>query len=60
MSEKYEAVVVGAGPAGLAAAAELSRNGVQTLVLERGKRAGQKSITGGILYGQTNTPYNLD
>lgn len=60
MSEKYEAVVVGAGPAGLAAAAELSRNGVQTLVLERAKQPGGKNVTGGILYGQTNTPYNLD
>lgn len=60
MTEKYEAVVVGAGPAGLAAAAELSRNGVQTLVLERAKQPGGKNVTGGILYGQTNTPYNLD
>lgn len=60
MSEKYEVVVVGAGPAGLAAAAELSRNGVQTLVLERAKQPGGKNVTGGILYGQTNTPYNLD
>ncbi|MHB8584485.1 MAG: FAD-dependent oxidoreductase [Thermoplasmatota archaeon] len=60
MTEKYEAVVVGAGPAGLAAAMELSRNGVQTLILERGKKPGSKTVTGGILYGQTNTPYNLD
>lgn len=60
MSEKYEAVVVGAGPAGLAAAYELARNGVQTLVLERGTRSGSKNVTGGVLYGQTNTPYNLD
>jgi electron transfer flavoprotein-quinone oxidoreductase len=60
MSEKYEVVVVGAGPAGLATAAALARDGVQTLVLERGKRAGTKNVTGGILYGQTNTSLNLD
>jgi putative flavoprotein involved in K+ transport len=33
--EGHEAVVVGAGPAGLAAAAMLGREGVETLVLER-------------------------
>jgi electron transfer flavoprotein-quinone oxidoreductase len=60
MTEHYEAIVVGAGPAGCAAALELAKNGVQTLVLERGHRAGAKSATGGILYGQTNTEYNLE
>lgn len=60
MSEKYEAVVVGAGPAGSAAALELARNGVQVLVLDRGTTPGAKNVTGGILYGQTDTPYNLD
>ncbi|MSP78249.1 MAG: FAD-dependent oxidoreductase [Dehalococcoidia bacterium] len=58
--EKFEAVVVGAGIAGLAAAYELARNGVQVLVLERGKSPGQKNVTGGILYGQSDSPYNLD
>jgi electron transfer flavoprotein-quinone oxidoreductase len=58
--ETFEAVVVGAGPAGSAAAYELARNGVQVLVLERGKAPGAKNATGGIIYGQTNTPYNLD
>ncbi|HEX2069601.1 MAG TPA: NAD(P)/FAD-dependent oxidoreductase [Actinomycetota bacterium] len=33
--ERHEAVVIGAGPAGLAAAAMLRREGVETLVLER-------------------------
>lgn len=60
MSEHYEAVVVGAGPAGCAAALELAKNDVQTLVLERGTKPGAKNATGGILYGQTNTEYNLE
>ena len=33
--ERHEAVVIGAGPAGLAAAAMLRREGVETLVVER-------------------------
>jgi putative flavoprotein involved in K+ transport len=37
---RHEAVVVGAGPAGLAAAAMLQSHGVETLVLERSTRVG--------------------
>lgn len=58
--EKFDAIVVGAGPAGSAAALELANHGKQVLLLERGSRPGSKSATGGLLYGQTNTPYNLD
>ena len=39
-SEVIEAVVVGAGPAGLGAAAELRRRGMQVVVLERAEQAG--------------------
>jgi putative flavoprotein involved in K+ transport len=38
--QRHEAVVIGAGPAGLAAAAMLGRRGVQTLVLERAPEVG--------------------
>lgn len=58
--EKFDAVVVGAGPAGSAAALELARHDAQVLLLERGKFPGAKNATGGLLYGQTNTPFNLD
>jgi putative flavoprotein involved in K+ transport len=40
MAERHEAAVIGAGPAGLAAARELQRRGVDTVVLERGDRPG--------------------
>lgn len=60
MAEKFEAVVVGGGPAGLSAAYELARHGTQVLLLERGKHPGAKNVTGGILYGQSNSSFNLD
>ena len=58
--EHYEAVVVGAGPGGAAAAAALARNDVETLVLERGVEAGAKNVSGGLLYGETSAPYTID
>ncbi|MFC4552242.1 MULTISPECIES: FAD-dependent oxidoreductase [Halorussus] len=58
--EHYEAVVVGAGPAGAAAAATLARNGVETLVLERGVEAGSKNVTGGLIYAEESAPYTID
>lgn len=45
--EHYEAVVVGAGPGGAAAAAALAKQGVETLVFERGVDAGSKNVSGG-------------
>ncbi len=43
--------MVGAGPAGCAAAYTLAKAGLGVLVVERGKFAGAKNITGGVLYG---------
>ena len=40
MTETYEAVVIGAGPAGLATSRELGRRGVSHVVLERGSTVG--------------------
>jgi electron transfer flavoprotein-quinone oxidoreductase len=58
--EHYEAVVVGAGPGGAAAAAALARQGVETLVLERGVDAGSKNVSGGLLYAEESAPYTID
>jgi electron transfer flavoprotein-quinone oxidoreductase len=58
--EHYEAVVVGAGPGGAAAAATLADYGVETLVLERGVDAGSKNVSGGLIYAEESAPYTID
>jgi electron transfer flavoprotein-quinone oxidoreductase len=58
--EHYEAVVVGAGPGGAAAAATLARNDIETLVLERGTDAGSKNVSGGLVYAEESSPYTID
>ncbi|PSQ10020.1 flavoprotein [Halobacteriales archaeon QS_7_69_60] len=58
--EHYEAVVVGAGPGGAAAAATLAEKGVETLVLERGVDAGSKNVSGGLIYAEESAPYTID
>ena len=42
--ERFEVVIVGAGPAGAAAALVLARDGVEVLVLERGDFPGAKNL----------------
>lgn len=46
----YDAVVVGAGPAGACAATVLARAGKSVLLLERGPFAGSKNMYGGVVY----------
>jgi electron transfer flavoprotein-quinone oxidoreductase len=50
MSEKFDVIVVGAGPAGNAAAYTLARAGVSVLQIERGETPGTKNVQGAILY----------
>jgi electron transfer flavoprotein-quinone oxidoreductase len=48
--EKLDAVVVGAGPAGTAAALTMARAGLQVALVEKGVKPGSKNVMGGILY----------
>ncbi len=48
--DKFDAIVVGAGPSGLAAAIKMAQAGLEVAVLERGAFPGSKNVMGGIFY----------
>ncbi|MDF2923641.1 MAG: FAD-dependent oxidoreductase [Paenibacillaceae bacterium] len=52
MNEKFDCIVVGAGPAGSAAALAMAREGLKVILLERGEYPGAKNVFGGVLYRQ--------
>ena len=50
MAEKFDVIVVGAGPAGTSCAYTLAKAGVSVLLIERGEYPGSKNVMGGVLY----------
>ena len=48
--ERFDCVVVGAGPAGATCALTLAKAGLSVVLLERGETPGSKNVMGGILY----------
>jgi electron transfer flavoprotein-quinone oxidoreductase len=50
MTKSYDCIVVGAGPAGSAAALILAREGMDVLLLERAEHPGEKNVMGGVIF----------
>lgn len=53
MQQEFDAIVVGAGPAGSACGYVLAKAGLEVLLVERGKFPGAKNMWGGAFYGPT-------
>ncbi len=51
VQDRYDVIVVGAGPAGSAAALVAARAGLKVLLLERGEYPGAKNVSGAAFYG---------
>jgi electron transfer flavoprotein-quinone oxidoreductase len=51
--EKFDAIVVGAGPAGVTAAYVMAKSKINVAVIERGEYPGSKNVIGGVLYVKT-------
>ncbi len=50
--DKFDSIVVGAGPAGISAAITMAKAGLNVAVLERGEYAGAKNVQGAVLYSK--------
>ncbi|MHA2609406.1 MAG: FAD-binding protein [bacterium JZ-2024 1] len=53
---RFDAIVVGAGPAGIAAGITMAKGGMKVLVIEKGRKPGVKNVMGGVLYTKSLLP----
>ncbi|MHB1627091.1 MAG: FAD-dependent oxidoreductase [Bacilli bacterium] len=49
-NERFDAIIIGAGPAGSAAAYTMAKAGLHVVLIERGEFPGAKNIFGGVIY----------
>jgi len=59
LQPEFDAIVVGAGPAGAASALALARRGFNVIMLEKARIPGERSVTGGVLYGDFQGWYGM-
>jgi len=50
MSDKFDCIIIGAGPSGISCAYKLAKAGLNIVVFERGEYPGSKNVSGGVLY----------
>jgi electron transfer flavoprotein-quinone oxidoreductase len=50
--ERFDAIIIGAGLAGSAAAYKMASAGLEVVLIERGDYPGSKNLSGGVLYGR--------
>lgn len=50
--DKFDCIVVGAGPAGTSAAYVMAKAGLDVMVIERGDYPGAKNVMGGVVYAK--------
>jgi len=53
LTEKFDAIVVGAGPAGVTTSYVMAKNNVSVMMIDRGEFPGSKNVIGGVLYVKT-------
>ncbi|MBI5048246.1 MAG: FAD-dependent oxidoreductase [Deltaproteobacteria bacterium] len=50
MTDKFDCIIIGAGPSGIACAFAMAKAGLDVVVIERGEYPGSKNVSGGVLY----------